>query len=179
MTITVAIVGAGPTGLLLAGDLARAGVDVTVLERRGTESNLTRAFGVHARTLEHLDARGLADEIVAAGAPVDRLRLFDHLRIDLSTLPTRFPYLLITPQYNVERALEKRALASGARIVRDARVTALRQDADHVELTVDGRPVRADYAVGADGVHSAVREALGLPFPGKSVLTSIMLADVR
>ena len=54
---TVAIVGAGPTGLLLAGDLAQAGVDVTVLERRGTESNLTRAFGVHARTLEHLDAR--------------------------------------------------------------------------------------------------------------------------
>ena len=68
---TVAIVGAGPTGLLLAGDLAQAGVDVTVLERRGTESNLTRAFGVHARTLEHLDARGLADEVVAGGRPVD------------------------------------------------------------------------------------------------------------
>ena len=65
------------------------------------------------------------------------------------------------------------------RIVRGAEVTALRQDADGVELTVDGGTVRADYAVGADGVHSAVREALGLPFPGKSVLTSIMLADVR
>jgi 2-polyprenyl-6-methoxyphenol hydroxylase-like FAD-dependent oxidoreductase len=74
---TVAIVGAGPTGLLLAGDLARDGVDVTVLERRDTESNLTRAFGVHARTLEHLDARGLADEVIASGAPVERLR---HLR---------------------------------------------------------------------------------------------------
>src|SRR5690349_1920512 len=116
----VAIVGAGPTGLLLAGDLARPGVDVTVLERRGTESNLTRAFGVHARTLEHLDARGLADEVVAGGAPIDRLRLFDHLRLNLSTLPTRFPYLLITPQYNVERVLEKRAVTAGARIVRDA-----------------------------------------------------------
>jgi 2-polyprenyl-6-methoxyphenol hydroxylase-like FAD-dependent oxidoreductase len=176
---TVAIVGAGPTGLLLAGDLARAGVDVTVLERRGTESNLTRAFGVHARTLEHLDARGLADEIVAEGAPVERLRLFDHLRIDLSALPTRFPYLLITPQYNVERALEKRAIAAGARILRDAEVTAVRQDADGVDLTVGGAPVRAGFAVGADGVNSAVRGALGLPFPGKSVLTSIMLADVR
>ncbi|GIJ49630.1 FAD-dependent oxidoreductase [Virgisporangium aliadipatigenens] len=181
---TVAVVGAGPTGLLLAGDLARAGVDVTVLERRDTGSNLTRAFGVHARTLEHLDARGLADEVIADGAPVDRLRLFDRLRIDLSTLPTRFPYLLITPQYNVERVLSERALAAGARIVRDARVTALRQDPDGVDLTVDGTShsdtvFRADYVVGADGVHSAVREALGVPFPGKSVLSSIMLADVR
>jgi 2-polyprenyl-6-methoxyphenol hydroxylase-like FAD-dependent oxidoreductase len=176
---TVAIVGAGPTGLLLAGDLAQAGVDVTILERRGTESNLTRAFGVHARTLEHLDARGLADEVVAGGAPVDRLRLFDHLRINLSSLPTRFPYLLITPQYNVEKALEKRAAAAGARIMRDAQVTAVHQDSSGVDLTVNGAILRADYAVGADGVRSAVRDALGLPFPGKSVLKSIMLADVR
>jgi 2-polyprenyl-6-methoxyphenol hydroxylase-like FAD-dependent oxidoreductase len=176
---TVAIVGAGPTGLLLAGDLARAGVDVTVLERRGTESNLTRAFGVHARTLEHLDARGLADEVIATGAPIERLSLFDHLRIDLSSLPTRFPYLLITPQYNVENALTGRATAAGARIERGAQVTALRQDADGVELTVGADTLRADYVVGADGLHSVVREALGLPFPGKSVLKSIMLADVR
>jgi 2-polyprenyl-6-methoxyphenol hydroxylase-like FAD-dependent oxidoreductase len=176
---TVAIVGAGPTGLLLAGDLAQAGVDVTVLERRGTESNLTRAFGVHARTLEHLDARGLADEVMASGARIERLSLFDSIRIDLSTLPTRFPFLLITPQYNVEQALEKRATAAGVRIVRDAEVTGLRQDADGVELTVDGGALRADYAVGADGVNSSVRGALGLPFPGRSVLKSIMLADVR
>jgi 2-polyprenyl-6-methoxyphenol hydroxylase-like FAD-dependent oxidoreductase len=175
----VAIVGAGPTGLLLAGDLAQAGVEVTVLEQRDTESNLTRAFGVHARTLEHLDARGLADEVVASGAPVERLSLFDHLRIDLSTLPTRFPFLLITPQYNVEKVLEKRAAAAGVRILRGTRVTGLRQDEDGVELTTGGAPLRAEYVVGTDGVHSAVREALGLPFPGRSVLTSIMLADVR
>jgi 2-polyprenyl-6-methoxyphenol hydroxylase-like FAD-dependent oxidoreductase len=179
METTVAIVGAGPTGLLLAGDLAQAGVDVTVLERRDTESNLTRAFGVHARTLEHLDARGLADELLDRGARVERLSLFDSIKIDLSRMPTRFPFLLITPQYNVEQLLEKRATAAGARIVRGAEVTALRQDADGVELTTDGATVRADYVVGADGVRSAVREALGLPFPGKSVLTSIMLADVR
>jgi 2-polyprenyl-6-methoxyphenol hydroxylase-like FAD-dependent oxidoreductase len=165
-TTSVAIVGAGPTGLLLAGDLAQAGVDVTVLERRDTESNLTRAFGVHARTLEHLDARGLADELLGEGARVARLSLFDHIRIDLSRMPTRFPFLLITPQYNVEQVLEKRASAAGARIVRGADVTGVRQDADGVELTVGGATVRAAYAVGADGVHSAVRSALGLPFPG-------------
>jgi 2-polyprenyl-6-methoxyphenol hydroxylase-like FAD-dependent oxidoreductase len=79
----------------------------------------------------------------------------------------------------VERALEDRATAAGARILRGARVTALRQDPDGVTLTVDGATVRADYAVGTDGVHSAVRNALGLPFPGRSVLKSIMLADVR
>jgi 2-polyprenyl-6-methoxyphenol hydroxylase-like FAD-dependent oxidoreductase len=103
-----------------------------------------------------------------------------HLRIDLATLPTRFPYLLITPQYNVEKALEKRASGAGARILRDSPVTALRQDPGGVDLTVGGgATIRADYVVGADGVRSTVRDALGLPFPGKSVLTSIMLADVR
>ena len=118
---TVAIVGAGPTGLLLAGDLAQAGVDVTVLEQRGGESNLTRAFGVHARTLEHLDARGLADEVAREGRPRRASDLFDKLHLDLSPLPTRFPFLLITPQYNVEQALQRRAIAAGARIVRGAK----------------------------------------------------------
>ncbi|MEU4560695.1 FAD-dependent monooxygenase [Actinoplanes sp. NPDC023936] len=175
----VAIIGAGPTGLLLAGDLARAGVPVTVYERRTGTSNLTRAFGVHARTLELLDARGLADEIVAGGARIDSLRLFDRIRLDLSTLPSRFPYLLITPQYRVEQALERRAIELGARIVRGAELTGLRQDGGAVTLEFADRTEQADYVVGTDGVHSAVRTALRLPFPGRAVLTSIMLADVR
>lgn len=185
MHTTVAIVGAGPAGLLLAGDLARAGVEVTVFERRSGTSNLTRAFGVHARTLEMLDARGLADELIATGAKVERLRLFDRIRVDLTQLPSRFPFLLITPQFNVERLLEERALKAGASIVRGAELIGLAENA----LTFAGRAdvtafdqtgaVTADWIVGADGVHSKVREAVGLPFPGRSVLTSIMLADVR
>ncbi|MEV6301797.1 FAD-dependent monooxygenase [Actinoplanes sp. NPDC051861] len=179
METTVAIIGAGPTGLLLAGDLAQAGVAVTLYERRSGSSNLTRAFGVHARTLELLDARGLADRVVATGQRVERLRLFDRIRVDLSRLPSRFPYLLITPQYQVEQALEERAVALGARIVRGAELTGLSQDADRVTLEFGETRETASWVVGTDGVHSAVRGALGLPFPGRQVLTSIMLADVR
>jgi 2-polyprenyl-6-methoxyphenol hydroxylase-like FAD-dependent oxidoreductase len=176
----VIVVGAGPTGLLLAGDLAEAGVAVTVLERRdGRISNLSRAFGVHARTLEQLDARGLADRLVATGARLDRIRLFERVELDLSDLPSRFPFLLITPQYNVENLLRERALRAGADIVGDAEVTGLTQDATGVTVTTGDGAHRAAYVVGADGFHSAVRRALGEPFPGRSVLRSIMLADVR
>ena len=171
----VIVVGAGPTGLLLAGDLAEAGVAVTVLERRdGKISNLSRAFGVHARTLEQLHARGLADPLVATGAKLDRLRLFEHIELDLGRLDTPFPFLLITPQFNVERLLLERALKAGATVETGVDVTGLEQD--ETGVTVAGR--RADYVVGADGFHSAVREAIGEPFPGRSVLKSIMLADV-
>jgi 2-polyprenyl-6-methoxyphenol hydroxylase-like FAD-dependent oxidoreductase len=176
----VIVVGAGPTGLLLAGDLAESGVEVTVLERRdGTMSNLSRAFGVHARALEQLDARGLADELVQTGAALDRLRLFERVEVDLSTLPSRFPYLLITPQYNVERLLLARAEKAGVEFVHDAEVVGVDQDDTGVTVTTKDATYRAAYVVGADGFHSAVRKAVGQPFPGKSVLKSIMLADVR
>ena len=176
----VVIVGAGPTGLMLAGDLAAAGVRTTVLERRAEQSNLTRAFGVHARTLELLDARGVADELVATGAPVRELRLFDHIHVDLGQLPSRFPYLLITPQYHVENVLRRRAERLGATLLHGAEVVGLEQDDAGVRLELAGGDhVQAGYAVGADGVNSRVRQALGLPFPGQKVLESIMLADVR
>jgi len=179
----VLVVGAGPTGLLLAGDLAAAGVSVSVLERRTGESNLTRAFAVHARTLELLDARGLADELIATGTKVESLRLLGRADIDLSELSSRFPFLLVTPQYNTERVLEERALALGVDIVRGAEVIGLRQDADGVDVDIrTGAAVttrRASYVVGTDGVHSAVREALDLEFPGETAVSSVMLADVR
>lgn len=179
----VAIVGAGPTGLMLAGELAAAGVRCVVLERREGESNLTRAFGVHARTLEQFDARDLADDVVATGARVRRMRLFGDVTLDLSRLPSRFPYVLITPQYEVEHVLRKRAAEHGAVLVHGAEVVGLTQDADGVDLRVRagrGETVcRAAYAVGADGVSGVVRDSLGLPFPGRSVIRSIMLADVR
>ena len=100
----VIVVGAGPTGLLLAGDLATAGIPVTLVEKRPHRtSNLSRAFVLHARTLEQLDARGLADELESKGQTLDRLRLFSRLTVDLTTLPSRFNHLLVLPQYEVER----------------------------------------------------------------------------
>lgn len=187
----VLVVGAGPTGLLLAGDLAAAGLRVTLVERRAAGiSNLTRAFAVHARTLEQLDARGLADELVPTGTRLTRLRLFGHASLELSALRTRFPYVLITPQYEVERLLERRALSTGVEFRYGTELRGLRQDADSVTAELSGpassdhgrsQPVtvRARYLVGTDGVRSAVRGALALPFPGRSVIRSIALADVR
>ncbi|NUP19828.1 MAG: FAD-binding protein [Streptomyces sp.] len=181
----VIVVGSGPTGLLLAGDLAAAGVSVTLVEKRPHKiSNLSRAFGVHARTLEQLDARGLADELLATGDTITELRLFRRLSLDLGTLPSRFPFLLITPQYEVERLLERRARGLGVEFLFESEVVALRQDVGGVDLDVrgaDGAVVtrRAAYVVGTDGHRSAVRQALGLPFPGVSVIKSLFLADVR
>ncbi|NUP24548.1 MAG: FAD-dependent oxidoreductase [Streptomyces sp.] len=183
-TRPVIVVGSGPTGLLLAGDLATAGVPVTLVEKRPHKiSNLSRAFVLHARTLEQLDARGLADDLEAVGQPLDRLRLFGDLTVDLGALPSRFRHLLVLPQYEVEKALERRAVAAGVEFRHETEMTGLSQDADGVTVEVRGpqgaETLRAAYVVGADGMRSAVRDAIGLPFPGKSVIRSVVLADVR
>ncbi|SES00761.1 FAD-dependent monooxygenase [Streptomyces qinglanensis] len=184
-TRTVIVVGAGPTGLLLAGDLAAAGIPVTVLEKRGEGiSNLSRAFVLHARTLELLDARALADDLEAVGRPLERLRLFGKLSIGLDTLPSRFNHLLVLPQYEVEKVLHRRAVDAGADFRYETELTGLTQDADGVSVHVRGPAadpgtLRASYVVGTDGMRSAVREAVGLPFPGRSVIKSVVLADVR
>ncbi|HEX4359727.1 MAG TPA: FAD-dependent monooxygenase [Pseudonocardia sp.] len=184
MDTDVLVVGAGPTGLLLAGDLAEAGVRVTVLERRASESNMTRAFAVHARTMEQLEIRGLADQLAKTGTSVRELRLFNHVRVDLGTLPTEFGSLLVTPQYQTERVLRRRVDELGVPVLAGVRVVGLAQDAAGVTVTAQDTDStttehRAAYLVGADGVGSTVRGALGLPFPGHSVIKSMMLADVR
>ncbi|MFE6200792.1 FAD-dependent monooxygenase [Streptomyces sp. NPDC057838] len=182
---SVIVVGAGPAGLLLAGDLAAAGIPVTLLEKRPDRiSNLSRAFVVHARTLEQLDARGLADELESIGRPLDSLRLFGRLTIDLSSLPSRFNHLLVIPQYEVEKVLRRRAVEAGAVLRHETELTGLTQDAGGVTVEVraaggETERLRAAYVVGTDGLRSTVREAIGLPFPGRSVIRSVVLADVR
>jgi 2-polyprenyl-6-methoxyphenol hydroxylase-like FAD-dependent oxidoreductase len=118
------------------------------------------------------------------GQKLGRLGLSGAFSLDLSRLPSRFPFALVTPQYHTERLLEHRARSLGAEIIRGGEVTGVRQDADQVHVDVrfaDGATDtrRASYAVGADGVRSTVRHALRLPFPGRPVVRSMMLADVR
>ncbi|MGP3937633.1 FAD-dependent monooxygenase [Nonomuraea sp. KM88] len=180
--MSVIVVGAGPTGLMLAGDLAAAGVPVTILERRVQESNLTRAFAVHARTMELLDMRGLTDGLIAQGLQVPEVR--PHIQgreliFNMRHPESRFPYILVLQQARTEAALEERARGLGVEIVRGAEVAGLDQDGDGVTLTLaDGHTERADYVVGCDGAHSAVRRLLSVGFSGRSYDTRIVLADV-
>jgi 2-polyprenyl-6-methoxyphenol hydroxylase-like FAD-dependent oxidoreductase len=186
--VDVLVVGAGPTGLLAAGDLARAGRSVTVLERWAGENPSSRAFATMARTLEVLDARGVAQDVLARGHHAPGVRLFAGARIDLTHLDSPYPFVLVTPQTNVDAAVRRYAVAEGADIRRGIEVVGFDQDSDGVTVVArpkdDGDPRhrqtwRARYVIGADGAHSTVRSLLGAEFPGKTVLSSIVLADVK
>src|SRR5262245_41130002 len=167
----VVVVGAGPTGLALAGELALAGVPCRVLERRQARTRESRAICLHARSVEMLALRGQAQRFVAAGLPVPSFPLgLKGSVIDFGRLDSDFPYILDMPQSQIEDLLEDRARELGVEIVRSSTVTGVEQDEREVRLHVAGpdgeRIEHAAYAVGCDGLRSAVRTALGVPFPG-------------
>ena len=176
----ILIVGGGPTGLMLAGELALAGVDVTILEKRPDQTlEGSRAGGLHARTLEILDQRGLVDRFLAEGQ-VAQVAMFGGTRLDLGDCPTRFPHGLGLWQNHIERLLAGWVAELGVPIHHGCEVADLTQDDGGVTLTLaDGRSLRARYVVGCDGGRSRIREAAGIAFPGWDATTSSLIAEVE
>lgn len=176
----VIVVGAGPTGLMLACELAMRGVAVRVLERRSGIPNITRAFAVHARTLELLDCRGMAEDLLPRGVRINEIAPAPGSVLRLNELPSRFPMLLIAPQSGTERVLEARAVELGVPITWGADVVGLTQDASGATVALaDGSTLKTRYVVGCDGAHSAVRRLVGIDFVGRQYETHILLADVH
>ena len=183
-TTEVLIVGAGPVGLALAASLQARGVDVVLLDKAAEISPTSRAAVIHARTLEVLHSIDVSDELVRRGMIVPRFTVRDRdrvlLTIDFDGLPTRHPYTLMLPQNITEGVLTDRLDGLGGRVHRPYELARLEQDAAGVTATmVGGETARALYVVGADGMHSAVRDQTGIGFAGDTYGQSFVLADVH
>jgi 2-polyprenyl-6-methoxyphenol hydroxylase-like FAD-dependent oxidoreductase len=176
----VVIAGGGPTGLMLAGELALAGVDVAIVERRASQDLPgSRAGGLHSRTIEILDQRGIADRFLAEGQ-VAQVAAFASVRLDISDFPTRHPYGLGLWQNHIERILADWVGELAVTIYRGRDVTGFAQDETGVDVELsDGQSLRADYLVGCDGGRSLIRKVAGIEFPGWDATTSALIAQVE
>lgn len=181
----ILVVGAGPTGLTLATALTAHGAKTTLVDRQAEGTNTSRAAVIHARTLEVLEALSdVTPALIARGLPVRRFTIRDRDRvlvpIAFDHLPTRYPYTLMLPQCDTEQVLLERLRALGGNVQRPRTLVALAQDgASATARFEDGQCIRARYIVGADGMHSAVRELSGIGFEGGRYDESFVLADVR
>jgi 3-(3-hydroxy-phenyl)propionate hydroxylase len=176
----VVIAGCGPTGMVLAAELRLAGLDPLVIEpRASSDLEGSRAGGLHARTLEVLDQRGVVGRFLAEGQTYP-FAGFAMIMLDMSDLPTRHPYVLGLWQSHIERLLAGWTDELGVRIERGVRVEGLEAHDDAVTVQLsDGRTLGARYVVGCDGGHSAVRRAAGIDFAGDDPTTSWILAEVE
>ena len=176
----VVIAGGGPTGMMLAGELALAGVDVAVVERRERQAlEGSRARGLHARTIEVLDQRGIAGRFLAKGQPA-QVATFAGTRLDMSDFPTRHPYGLALLQNAFEEILAGWVAELGVPILRGREVTGFAQDGAGVDVEVSGgAPLRAAYLVGCDGGRSLIRKAAGIGFPGWEPSVSSLIAEAE
>src|SRR5712675_712076 len=176
----VVIAGGGPTGLMLAGELALAGIDVAIVERRASQELAgSRAGGLHARTIEVLDQRGIADRFVSEGQVVQVAR-FAGTVMDISDFPTRHNYGLGLWQNHIERILAGWVGELAVPIYRGREVTGFAQDDTGVDVELsDGESLRTEYLVGCDGGRSLIRKAAGIEFPGWDPTTSSLIAEVE
>jgi 2-polyprenyl-6-methoxyphenol hydroxylase-like FAD-dependent oxidoreductase len=180
----VVIAGGGPTGLMLAGELALAGVDVAIVERRdGPGLYGVRSGGLHARTIEILDQRGIADRFLAAGT-VAQIASFASIRLDIRDFPTRHPYGLALRQDRFEEILAGWVEELKVPVYRGAEVTGFTQDDDGVDVELSGggslpaQTLRTEYLVGCDGGRSLIRKAAGIGFPGWDPSISYLTGEV-
>jgi 3-(3-hydroxy-phenyl)propionate hydroxylase len=176
----VVIAGGGPTGMMLAGELALAGVDVVIVERRTSQDlDGSRAGGLHSRTIEVLDQRGIADRFLAEGQAM-QIQGFVGVPLDISDFPTRYNYGLALWQRDFERILAGWVAELGVPILRGREVAGFAQDETGVDVELSGdASLRAEYLVGCDGGRSLVRRAAGIDFPGLDPSTSWMIAEVE
>jgi 3-(3-hydroxy-phenyl)propionate hydroxylase len=176
----VVVAGGGPTGLMLAGELALAGVDVVIVERRSSQDLIgSRAGGLHARTIEVLDQRGIADRFLSQGQ-VAQIAGFAWVPLDISDFPTRHNYGLALWQAHIERILAGWVDELGVAIYRGREVTGFAQDETGVDVALaDGESLGADFLVGCDGGRSLIRKAAGIAFPGWDPSTSHLIAQVE
>jgi 2-polyprenyl-6-methoxyphenol hydroxylase-like FAD-dependent oxidoreductase len=176
----VVIVGAGATGLMLAGELALAGIDVTVVERRPNQDVVgQRALGFSSRTIEVFDQRGIADRFLSQGQ-VAQVNGFGHIRLDISDFPTRHNYGLGLPQQRTEYILADWVAELGVPIRREVEVTGFTQSATGVDVELsEGGPLRAQYLVGCDGGRSLIRKTAGIAFPGWEASISSLIAEAE
>ena len=176
----VVVAGGGPTGLMLAGELALAGIDVVIVERRaGQDLDGSRAGGLHARTIEVLDQRGIADRFLSQGQEHPFVG-YAGTFLDISDCPTRHNYLLALWQSHFERVLAGWVDELDVPIYRDREVTGFAQDDTGVKVELSGDTMlRAEYLVGCDGGRSRVRKAAGIDFRGWDATTSFLIAEVE
>ncbi len=176
----VLIIGGGPTGLMLAAELALAGVDAAIVERRASQDLPgSRAGGLHSRTIEVLDQRGIADRFLAEGQ-VAQVAGFARVPFDISDVPTRHPYGLGLWQNHIERILAGWVDELAVTVYREREATGFAQDATGVDVELsDGRSLRADYLVGCDGGRSRVRKWASIEFAGWDPTTSALIAEAE
>ena len=176
----VVIVGGGPTGLMLAGELALAGVDVAIVERRASqELTGSRGGGLHSRSIEVLDQRGIADRFIREGQ-VTPMAGYAMIPLDVGDFPTRHNYVLGLWQNHIERILAGWVRELGVQIRYGTVVTGFAQDDAGVGVDLsDGRMLRAEYLVGCDGGRSLIRKGAGIAFPGWDATMSNLIAEVE